>query len=464
MPMYLTRFSYTPETWAMMIADPEDRRKAARPTSSRSAERLHGFWYAFGAYDGINLWEAPDNVSMAAVALAIGGGGALGSIETTVLLTVEETLDALARAQTVGYRAPGRRRRSGRRACRPPRAAAAGPAGRRRGRPLEPAGARRPRAPGRSTGPARRPRRRPARRGTASGRPRRAPARARSSASRSSGQRQVDVVVPADQHVHAGGGQRLAASGVGGRAGDQDRRRDRAGDQPARRVERGPPRDDGDRRGRRPAERRPQPADGGVRGHRPVPLGGRGAVPDQDDVGQRPQHAGRSAGRRASPGPRCGPSTVDRAVQRGDEVDPQVPARPAPGRPRPAPASSSSAGSGSRRRMSAGGEDGRALRRAASPSCRRGRAAPPVANRTSSARPVQVDLARLVGQVDHHPQRAAVHDQPAVGVVPADLHGGQVGVDQVGVRAPQRDQRPVHGEQPLVRLLRRAPTSPASTG
>ncbi len=44
---------------------------------------------------------------MAAVALAIGGGGALASIETTVLLTVEETVEALGRAQDVGYRPPG---------------------------------------------------------------------------------------------------------------------------------------------------------------------------------------------------------------------------------------------------------------------------------------------------------------------------------------------------------------------
>ena len=28
MPLYLTRFSYTPETWARMIAHPEDRREA----------------------------------------------------------------------------------------------------------------------------------------------------------------------------------------------------------------------------------------------------------------------------------------------------------------------------------------------------------------------------------------------------------------------------------------------------
>jgi hypothetical protein len=46
-------------------------------------------------------------VSMAAVAVAITGGGALSSFETTVLLTVEETMDALRKAEGVQYRAPG---------------------------------------------------------------------------------------------------------------------------------------------------------------------------------------------------------------------------------------------------------------------------------------------------------------------------------------------------------------------
>ena len=44
---------------------------------------------------------------MAAVALAISGGGALGSLETTVLLTVEETIEALRKVDQVQYRAPG---------------------------------------------------------------------------------------------------------------------------------------------------------------------------------------------------------------------------------------------------------------------------------------------------------------------------------------------------------------------
>src|SRR3990172_7050539 len=107
MPVYLTRFSYTPETWARLIGNPEDRRKAAQSYIESVGGKLHGFWYAFGTHDGYNLWEAPDNVSMAAVALAIGAGGALNSFETTVLLTVDETMDALRKAGQVGYRAPG---------------------------------------------------------------------------------------------------------------------------------------------------------------------------------------------------------------------------------------------------------------------------------------------------------------------------------------------------------------------
>ena len=107
MALYLTRFSYTPETWARMTQNPEDRRDAARTYIESVGGKLHGFWYAFGEYDGYNLWEAPDNVSMAAVALAIGGGGALSKIETIPLMTVEETLEALGRAQSIGYRKPG---------------------------------------------------------------------------------------------------------------------------------------------------------------------------------------------------------------------------------------------------------------------------------------------------------------------------------------------------------------------
>ena len=107
MPLYLTKFSYTPETWARLIGNPEDRREAAQAYIESVGGKLHGFWYAFGEHDAYNLWEAPDNVSMASVVLAIGAGGALSSLETTVLMSVDETLEALRKAQQVQYRAPG---------------------------------------------------------------------------------------------------------------------------------------------------------------------------------------------------------------------------------------------------------------------------------------------------------------------------------------------------------------------
>jgi uncharacterized protein with GYD domain len=107
MPVYLMRFSYTPETWSRLIQKPEDRRDAARAYIEQVGGSLHGFWYGFGEYDGYAIYEAPDNTSMAGVVLAIAAGGALASVETTALMTVDETLEALEKSKSIGYRLPG---------------------------------------------------------------------------------------------------------------------------------------------------------------------------------------------------------------------------------------------------------------------------------------------------------------------------------------------------------------------
>jgi uncharacterized protein with GYD domain len=107
MPLYLTRFSYTPETWAKLTRNPEDRRAAAKQYIESVGGKLHGFWYAFGDHDAYNLWEAPDNISMAATAIAISAGGALSSFQTTVLLSVDEAVAAMQKASSITYRPPG---------------------------------------------------------------------------------------------------------------------------------------------------------------------------------------------------------------------------------------------------------------------------------------------------------------------------------------------------------------------
>ena len=107
MAVYLMRFNYTPETWSKLMQNPEDRRDAARAYIEQVGGSLHSFWYGFGKYDGYAILEAPDNVSMAAVVLAITAGGALASVETTVLMSVEETVEALAKGKGIAYRRPG---------------------------------------------------------------------------------------------------------------------------------------------------------------------------------------------------------------------------------------------------------------------------------------------------------------------------------------------------------------------
>jgi uncharacterized protein with GYD domain len=107
MPLYLIRFSYTPEAWAKLVKEPEDRRETIGALLEAAGGKLHGLWYAFGDHDGYVLGEAPDNTSAASALLAVAGSGAFHSLSTTVLLTVEETLDALRRAQGVAYRPPG---------------------------------------------------------------------------------------------------------------------------------------------------------------------------------------------------------------------------------------------------------------------------------------------------------------------------------------------------------------------
>jgi uncharacterized protein with GYD domain len=107
MPLYLTRFTYTPAAWAKLMKNPEDRRVAAKQYIEAVGGKLHGFWYAFGDHDGYNLWEAPDNVAMAATGIALAAGGALSSVQTTVLMSVEDTLAALKKASSIKYRPPG---------------------------------------------------------------------------------------------------------------------------------------------------------------------------------------------------------------------------------------------------------------------------------------------------------------------------------------------------------------------
>ena len=107
MPLYMSTFDYTPEVWSELVSSPENRTETVTRILDDAGCKLMGLWYAFGNSDGFALIEAPDNVTSASIAIAINASGAFRKFETTVLMTQDELLKALNKAQDVAYVAPG---------------------------------------------------------------------------------------------------------------------------------------------------------------------------------------------------------------------------------------------------------------------------------------------------------------------------------------------------------------------
>jgi uncharacterized protein with GYD domain len=107
MAHYLVQASYNRQAMADLVRIPEDRSVPVRAVVENLGGSLEAYYYAFGDYDVVAIIELPDNVSMAALSMAVGAGGALVTFRTTVLLTMDEAVNAMRRAGTVGYRPPG---------------------------------------------------------------------------------------------------------------------------------------------------------------------------------------------------------------------------------------------------------------------------------------------------------------------------------------------------------------------
>ena len=100
MPRYLYQAAYTPESLAAQIKEPQDRLEvAAKPLTEAVGGRLLAGGYSFGDYDAVIIYEAPDDTAAAALALAVGAGGAVKAAKTTRLLSGQEWTDALRKAQ-----------------------------------------------------------------------------------------------------------------------------------------------------------------------------------------------------------------------------------------------------------------------------------------------------------------------------------------------------------------------------
>ena len=106
MPHYLGQFTYHRKTWAALMKRPEDRAEAVARAMLRVDARLLSFYYCHGKYDGLMIFEAPDDVVAEAVAIAGVGAGHLKDLEVTRLLSMEEARSAMQLAGTANLPVP----------------------------------------------------------------------------------------------------------------------------------------------------------------------------------------------------------------------------------------------------------------------------------------------------------------------------------------------------------------------
>jgi uncharacterized protein with GYD domain len=103
MPLYMYQVAYTPESIAAQIKEPQDRiERAAQPLIKAVGGKLLAAGYAFGDYDITVIYEAPDDQAAAALALTVAAGGAAKAAKTTKLLSGQEWVGALRKAQGMG--------------------------------------------------------------------------------------------------------------------------------------------------------------------------------------------------------------------------------------------------------------------------------------------------------------------------------------------------------------------------
>lgn len=104
MALYMYQASYTAKSMAGQLKDPQDPVEAIRPALEDVGAKLVVAGFPFGEYDVLIVYEAPDDVTAASVAMAVAAEGEVKSAKTTRLLSGQEWLDSLRKRRVVTVR------------------------------------------------------------------------------------------------------------------------------------------------------------------------------------------------------------------------------------------------------------------------------------------------------------------------------------------------------------------------
>jgi len=104
MPLYMYQASYTAKSMATQLKDPQDPVEAIRPALEDVGAKILVVGFPFGEYDLLVVYEAPDDMTAASVAMAVAAAGEVRSAKTTRLLSGQEWLESLRKRRIVKAR------------------------------------------------------------------------------------------------------------------------------------------------------------------------------------------------------------------------------------------------------------------------------------------------------------------------------------------------------------------------
>ena len=94
MPTYLMLTTLTEKVIQTLHANPDRLREVNRDVEEMGAKVLHQ-WASLGSYDFVNIVEAPDDVTIAKVSVALGARGS-AKLESLPLISVDDFLGTLS--------------------------------------------------------------------------------------------------------------------------------------------------------------------------------------------------------------------------------------------------------------------------------------------------------------------------------------------------------------------------------
>ncbi len=104
MALYMYQASYTAKSMAAQIAEPQDPVEIIGAALEDVGATMVVAAFPFGEYDLLVVYEAPDDMTAASVAMAVAAAGEVKSGKTTRLLSGQEWLESLRKRRVVTMR------------------------------------------------------------------------------------------------------------------------------------------------------------------------------------------------------------------------------------------------------------------------------------------------------------------------------------------------------------------------